>query len=543
MKYAGPLDFMLVYLSSNLGVGQAMRPERIRQRLAALPRDRVLVVLAQLSCVADTTKYDARYEQITRQILPEPHATKAINMMRAEPGPHEPRYRLLSSQMLVALAVEAVLHCSDSDGAVSNADLMHEVGMLLLALAGNEGRVQLEDMPVEVLRMDLWARVHDFDRWAEVLHRIVSEALPALKSEPYWIDYERIIEAAVGIPPENFRALTAAFSTVAMADSQGHLYPKKTDSKLIPAVEVEKWTRFYMMPVDAARRAAAEDIRDARHWSFTTFYDRPLLPLGSGSLVLVRPWFLMIKATPLGFFTDVERMIRAAGGDVTEWSNLFGKAVEWVGRRVIEENVDGGARKLLDEVAIVAAWGAGATGQRRTCDAVLIDGDWLALDFVFHRVKKETATTGDLSDLVSDVQKSVVGKLAQIDQTLQRGLAAEKLSGSIFPIVVIGAPFSANAAMLNLVDDMADKAGFKVIGANSRCEQPMVMDMEEFWMLLELGKHESVFPTKLLKEWMDSPKRVSGFRSWAITEGHKLRNPRRRGYAAHAMMQLFGRVK
>jgi hypothetical protein len=226
---------------------------------------------------------------------------------------------------------------------------------------------------------------------------------------------------------------------------------------------------------------------------------------------------ISLEDMPLGFFTDVERMIREAGGNTGKWSTMFGRAVEVFGRQVIEENTSHDVRKLIDD-------------------------DWLALDFVFHRIKKETATDGSLTDMAKDIQISVVNKLDQIDQTLQRGLAKEQPIGVIYPIVVIGAPFPANATTLNLIDRMAERLDLKVVGVDGRCRQPMVLDLEEFWMLLELSKHEKVFPTKLLQEWIDSPKRVSGFRNWAITSGHKLPNPSRRGYATYAMQQLFGRV-
>lgn len=413
-----------------------------------------------------------------------------------------------------------------------------------MALAGNVEDTPLteEDLPLEILRNDLWARLHDFDRWAEVLERVISEALPLLKSDTDWTDIEKVIQDSVGITADQFRALTAANGLIAYGDRLGYIHPRYTNTSHLTKAVADKWTAFYTSSIESAREAATDDLTNLRYWSFTAFYDRPLLKINDERLLLVRPWFLMIKATPIGFFSDVERMLREGGkrGSTTAWARLFGKSCEIFGRQLILDNIGTNVRVMIDEPKIRAAWGG---EDAKTCDVVLINEDWLVLDFVFHRIKKETATSGSLNDLASDIEKTVVGKLEQIDATLERGLGYESPNGAIYPLVVVGAPFSSNGATLNMIDEMAEQAKLKIVGEHDKCRQPMIIDLEEFWLLLELAKNERVFPTKLIQEWIDSPMRVASFRNWSITSGRKLPPSSGRSlYATNSMQQLFGRA-
>jgi hypothetical protein len=540
------LDLSGFYLSPMHGVGQQMRVETIRNRLASIPLKDTLSLLAQLIQYADKDRRVLRDPKLIKDILPEPFATKAIDALRAN------KYAVLyTSQVVTALALNTLIYSSPEPIEISDEDLNHEIGMLILALAGviESYHVSPDEMPLEIMRTDLWARLSDFDNWAEVLHRIVTEIYPTLKSVKGWIDIDKLTMKTVGMTTDLFRALTAASAIVANAGSASdlaYMFPRNFSNAIVKKDSLDKWINFYSNSLETAKKLAEQDVQDVRCWTFTTLYDRPLVQVYPSNHYLMRPWFLMNKATPLGFFSDIERMLRESNQNTGRWSEIFGRAVEGFGRKVIEENINSNARLLIDEVAICKAWGKGSVGTSKTCDVVIIDNDWLAIDFVFHRVKKETATNGDLNDLADDLAKTVVNKLQQIDQTLQRGLIKETPKDDIYSIIVVGAPFSSNGLIMNLIDKMVDDSEAKIIGKDKRCRMPMVLDLEEFWLLMEISKAESKSPAQVLKMWIESSLKTTSFRNWAITnrigQSKLSRNNKRRGYAAHSMQMIFGRI-
>ncbi len=545
MENATPLDFTGFYLSPMHGVGQLMRIDTIRSRLSCLPMRDTLSILAQLIQYADKDRRVLRDPKLVKDILPEPFATKALNALQSN------KYAaLFSSQVATALALNVIIYGSLDEIEISDIELNHEIGMLILAMAGTieSSHVNLEEMPLEIMRTDLWARINDFDNWAEVLHRIVSEIYPTLKNLKGWIDIDQIVKETVGMSTDLFRAFTSASAIVANAGNDlGYMFPRNFgDESIVDEAMMNKWIEFYSETLEGAGTKAIEDVKDVRCWTFTAFYDRPLLKVYSSQYYLMRPLFLMNKATPLGFFSDIERMLRDSNKSTRRWSEIFGRAVEGFGRKVIEENLNSSSRLLGDEDEIRQVWGKGSRGMTKTCDAVIIDDDWLAIDFVFHRVKKETATNGGLDDLVDDLNKTVVNKLQQIDQTLQRGLLIEQPKSDIYSIIVVGAPFSSNGLIMDLIDKMVDVSEAKVIGIDKRCKMPMILDLEEFWHLMEISKAITKTPAQIIKMWVDSSLRNTSFRNWALNEkigSNKLaRSSKRRGYAAHSMRTIFGKV-
>ncbi len=540
------LDLSGFYLSPMHGVGQSMRIDTIRDRLASIPMKDTLSILAQLTRYADNDSRVLRDPKLIKDILPEPFATKAIEALRTNKNAV-----LYTSQVVTALALNTIIYSPPEAIEISDEKLNHEIGMLILALAGTiEGHhVSPDEMPLEIMRADLWAKVNDFDNWAEVLHRIITEIYPTLKGVRGWVDIDRLTIETVGMTTDLFRALTAASAVVANSGTGSdlaYMFPRNFSDAIIEKDEIDKWIDFYSNSLAAAKELAENDVKDVRCWSFTSFYDRPLVQAYPSNHYLLRPWFLMNKATPLGFFSDIERMLRESNKNTGRWSEIFGRAVEGFGRKIIEENISSSTRLLIDEEAIRKIWGKGSIGMTKTCDVVVIDDDWLAIDFVFHRVKKETATNGDLNDLADDLTKTVVSKLQQVDQTLQRGLLIESPKNDIYSIIVVGAPFSSNGLIMDLVDSMVNDSEAKVIGKDQRCRMPMVLDLEEFWLLMEISKAESKSPAQILKIWIESTLRTTSFRNWAVTNGigsTKLaRNNERRGYAAHSMQIIFGRT-
>lgn len=535
LEINSPMDLIGVYLMPQIGVGQSLNINTIQKRLKSLPLSRTLAVLAQIAYRADKSVSREDRIELANALLRPVYANKAIQMINSN---SRERYFVVASQIVVGLGLHALVHCTDEDTGIEDQELIYEIGDLLLALAGTlDGKVTGRDgVLMDLVRMDIWYKVHDVDRWYELAHSLIFDILPTLDKEKDWIDYRKLIENATGMTLEVFWALTNSMAVYTDSDPKnGYIFPPNVQSEHISKETVNNWTSFWAIDITDAKKKAEDDINDNGLWSFSAFYDRPLTKLDDGRFLSIRPWFITTKSTPTGFFNVVDRLNRESGGDYQMWARLFGKATEMLGRKLINDHILG--VRQVNEDDMEGLWGKG-----KVCDCVLIDNDWIALDFVYRRVSKPTTTTGSITDLATDLQRGVFEKLEQIDDTLTRALKVEaEPTGNMFPLVVVGAPFPVNGLLLAEVDKWVLSERRGTIGTNSKCREPLIIDLEEFWALLEAAEHNNLAPAELLRRWSDSPLKVSNFRNWLVTSdlAPVPLNGKRR-YHKHAIKHLFG---
>ncbi len=535
-----PMQLIAIYMTPQLGVGQLMNIDTIRKRLAKLPLANTLEILGQVSSRTDAMESKEDRIKLANALLRPVYAKKAIEIITKET---ESRHFVVSTQLVTALATQALVYCNDDvDDDSDDQALAYEIGNLLLALAGTleKKRFTRESVLMEMVRIDIWYRIHDFDRWCELAYILIFDILPTLHDDADWIDSREIIERHSGVSLEVYCAMVTTMALHGYADKvDGHKYPLRFDSSsLIDSDTNKKLTDFFAISITDARIKALEDIKDEGLWTFSTFYDKPLIKISDDIYVAVRAWFMMNKVSPIGFFNTIDLLNRQDGeGTKTylKWSRLYGKATELLGRKLIQDYIP--KTRHVSENEMNDLWGEG-----KKCDSVLIDDDWIALDFVYRRVSKPTSTTGDITDLAKDLEAGVFEKIEQIDATLGRALAVETVpKGDIFTLVVVGAPFPVNGILLNEVDKWVLGGKRSVLGINKKCVEPLIMDLEEFWALLETAKHNSLPPSQLLRLWSNSALKVSNFRNWLATselEPAPLTDNRR--YHNHAIKYLFG---
>jgi len=530
------MDLMAIYLSPVVGVGPRLRAETIDKRLAQLPLIPVLLLLAQINFRADVVDSVQDRIAFAQYLLPSAIARRAIELMRSDA-----QYHVVGSQVVTRFAFRALVNCDARSGGAVPTNLPQRLGELLLSYAGivEEESDATEEISLEIVRLELWYRLRDYDRWYEVAHRIIFEILPSLRGHADWIDSRQILEDAAGMTLDLFWALTTTFGVAVANDRNSFRFPKYTDTDHVDNADIDRWDRFWSTSLDEARMAAQADLANGL-WLFNTFYNKPLLDLGNGTSIVIRPWFLANKATPTGFYATVEQLMGNDREMTGKWGRLFGQAVDKLGRTLIAEHCPG-VQLLADETAIRSAWGDGMA-----CDSVILGDDWLAIDFVHRRISRETGTTGDLTYLAKDLQIGVVDKLIQIDATLARGVETSGApQGKMYPLVVIGSQFPINGLVLNEIDRMLDVKQPKVIGVDRvKCAPPLVVDVGEFWMLLEVAQNKGVTPASLIEDWLSSPLGLVSFRNWLVTNGPgqpPVPTGTRRRYANHAALHLFGR--
>ena len=502
-----------------------------------MPLVPTLNVLSQITFRLDKAQTIQDELHLAEQIFNKKSLSKIKQLITSDK-----KYHIMSSHVATVLALNAIVFCRDEDE--DSAIDLREVGELLLSMGGVIDRsaldMSLDDTLVELVRMELWFQRNEFDRWYEMAYRIAFEILPELKKREghAWIDTPDLIAKATGIDFDTFWAITIAAGLSVDNDRNGFWFPQYSNDGFVDNRVFDAWCDFWSIDIGRARELASQDIANKRFRSFSSFYDLPLLRVMPKRSIAVRPWFLANKPTVMGFYNLVEHilLVQSNGrpsGETQKWANLFGKALEELGRRLIDEHAM--FLNRLDEDQMVERWGKG-----KVCDTVLLGDKWLAIDFVFRRVTKGTATTGNIDDLARDLERAVTDKLVQIDSSIMRGIDIEgRPKGGIYPLIVIGAPFPINAALLDKVDKML-KSDTNIIGHDDIAHAPLFMTIQEFWLFMSISKELNRHPADIIHDWLNSEFRTSSFHNWAAVNklGHLIPMEKRR-YHRHTERYLF----
>ena len=510
-------DLAYVYLTPSDGVGQRLTLETIDQRLTQLPLWPTMMLLPQIAFRADRLPPDDRIGQVefARHLLPVTILDRAVRVLREQASAV-----VLSSQTVLNLAVRAIVHCEDT-GVDTRADtekLARELGALVLALADhmNRGDHGRGSMALELVRLELFFRINDLSAWYEIADRLLFETMPRMATDTDFVDIDAVIRTEYDMPLEVFWALTTAYGIAARYDPRHFRVPANFADRPIDPAVLARWSSAWLIDLDDARAMAQRDLAAGSWWSFSAFFDRPALRTTSTEGVVVRPAFLAMKATPPGMFWPIRNAFVRQGGDHERLSRFFGRGVERLGRALVDEHAPG-VEKLRDEDEIRRRWG-GAT--EPTCDLVLLGDEWLAIDFVYRQFTRNTAATGNVSDLLRDIKLGATDKLMQIDKTLARGLTSEHHPPrGLYPIVVAGGPFPMNKLVAEEVAAGLGTAGATVIGVHPACRPPAIMDLSEFHILLQASQASGLAIHEVLDEWFASALDSANFRNWLTTDG------------------------
>jgi hypothetical protein len=505
-----PIDLMQVFVRPSMGVGQRLGMDKIDRRLSGLPLRLVMELLGQVNCYADQSinRHDRQRELVDR-FFPVTFQRRLHDLLDADPN-----LVPVSSQVVANLAVRALVICPDRDYTTEEIDDTARVlGALTLAVAEYvmEGAHDEKDLALAFARMALYFRLNDLSSWYEVARRLLFETLPSLAGHVDYVDADAVCQAVYGLDLEVLWALTVAFGTAAQTNTDFYLVPPPIQGGVLDDETITRWSHVWMVPLEESRALAQSDLDAGTWWSFSSFFDHPVIAITPNRGVAIRPAFLAQKATPAGMFWVVRNAFVAAGGNHEQWARLFGVAVETLARHLIAELASGGDI-LANDDALRTRWGPG-----KVCDTVLLGRTWVAIDFVHRQLTKASASTGDFDDLARDLRLAAVDKLEQIDEALQRGLAIESPPDAIIPLVVVGAPFPTSPLVMKHIEEALGPRS--VIGSNPTCSPPAVIDLSEFHVLLQVANAQKRDVAEILHQWLASEMGRDSFRSWLTTDG------------------------
>lgn len=508
-----PSDLLFYYLTPRGGVGQVMRLETIDRKLSKLPLDPVLHLLSQVAAEADRSINDREAKlKLARNLFPKPLVGRAVDRLKRDPSAAP-----VSSQAVLHLACRALVSCNpDRSTAPADVDALERtLGGLLLAVADHLVRNRNTDpkLHLELLRGGLFYRLNDLSAWYGAAERLLFEVLPSMPDDPDYIDIAALVERAYGLDLDLLWSLTAAYGLAAREDPNFFELPDSIDGDHVTDAERASWLAVWAIDIAEARALAANDLASGSWWSFTALYDKPVLARPPRRSLVIRPAFLAAKATPGGMFWPIRHALVSTGGTHQQWAQFFGRAIEELGRRYLRE-MPTQLDLIEPEHEIRKRWGEG-----RCCDAVLVGGSWVALDFVNHQITRDTAVTGNLDNLTQDLERAILDKLDQVDATLHRGLAVEGSPSAMYPMVVMGSPMPLNPLLISTIADLFAARRPQVIGIHDSCRQPALLDLAEFACLPHILEATGTSLPSLLEGWLSSGLAGNNFRDWLVTDG------------------------
>jgi hypothetical protein len=515
---ASQTDFVGVYLTASMGVGQRLHLATIDERLRTLPLDRAIVLLSEMSCRAakasDVTDPQSQIK-LAQQVFPTSFLSAAEPLLRRQ----VPRTAALSPQVVVLLGIRllSVSPCASTRARVieqTDPQLARALGALCLAFSDHvdTGALTAETTTVELLRLGLFYGRSQHAAWLTLAYRLFFEELPQTESA---IDPLTAFQSSTGVTLERFWAITVMQGALAASSPQSPL-PASMESTAVTAEDIGAWCSLMFISIEDARIAARYDMSKPIGWSMTAVWKRPVIELASGVGRSLRGELIQMQAEPAQLFWHVRDVLVANGTPHQTWSNLYGQAVERLGLRLLTEHLPAGLVK--DESALVQEWSI-PTGAKRADAAVVDAGSLVVIDFVSRQFTAATTSTGDFDSLVNDVGKAVVDKLQQIDSTLAYAVASDALWTAFYPLVVTAGPFPTSPLIDVVVEKQLQPLDLKVIGVGPRCRPWMVMDLASFLLLLRIASLSRRTIAAVLDEWQGSALSRHEFWQWAFRNG------------------------
>jgi hypothetical protein len=233
----------------------------------------------------------------------------------------------------------------------------------------------------------------------------------------------------------------------------------------------------------------------------------PVLELPDGLLVLDER-FLWRRCTT-GLFHIVVDALKAQGGQATiGFRNGYGAMIE----SLVEESLQavavpilGTATSYYTEDDLEAAY-----GQSSRCDVLIDFGeDLMIVEIVSGQVSVQSRVQGDVDKLEQDIDRLVLQKCKQLDNTAQNVLADEEpLTGvpggtrtpTLVPVLIVGGGFPLNSLSVSYIRESLEALSYL---RHSRVTRLSIVDLSDVEQLEALAE-EGHSPVAILTEWQTS---------------------------------------
>lgn len=276
--------------------------------------------------------------------------------------------------------------------------------------------------------------------------------------------------------------------------------------------------RSIRQDVAALRTLIEADVSSGSVWQYTAFRNRPVTRTSNDVDLALRPAFVGEKATLTGMFHLVGLAYRQEFGESQygSYAGEIGMAVDRRCRELIVQATQEPARVMWEDELRATA----TDGSRKTCDAIwVLKKRWVAMDFVHRQPTLAAQATGDLSDLARELQLSVVDKLHQVDETLQRALAQVAdlevdRPTEVLPVIVNGAGSAISGVVESVLATSLKTELWRAIGRDLRVLKPAVIGLDDLERAAALASTKKTNFGSLLASWRRSSLSGASFSYW-----------------------------
>lgn len=511
------MDLMAVHLAASMGVGQRRTLQTIDRQLQQLPLRQSLLLLSEICGKVDRLSLDpAEQIEFAYRVLPPQAARRAEPLLLRD----HPPTGVLSAQVIVLLGIRLLAVSSDNAPPVDDVPaLARRLGALCLSLADHVSNItpDSEATILEVVRLGGFYASGEHPGWLSLAGRLYFDVLPTLGQHPDWMaPLERFREGAA-IDLERFWAITAMQGSAAEHSDEHFQFPVNLREHPIPDDELEAWCHLLAQSIEDAASLARRDIELPVGWSMSSVWKRPIVDFGEGRGPTLRPRLLSMQAEPAQLFWHVRDVLIEQGVAHTDWSGLYGAAVERLGVELAREHLSSDV--VLNEDEFTERWAIPSGPQRADLAVVTQDGDLIVADFVSRQFTRDTTSTGDFAALAKDLKLAVAEKLPQVDKTLEYAVAGEPEALRLYPIVVTGGPLPYIPMLDQVVEDELTGQEMSVVGNGPRCAAWVAMDLLNFNLLLRACALLDVGIGRMIDEWQDSGLGRNTFRAWFLLSG------------------------
>jgi hypothetical protein len=274
----------------------------------------------------------------------------------------------------------------------------------------------------------------------------------------------------------------------------------------------DRFIALFVATIEELQAVLADATGD---WDFLAFEQKPVIRLESG-LVVLDAGLLLTRITT-GLYWFVHDFLRDKEGDKARnawtiaWGSILESAAEDSLKTFAPIALDG--RTFFTEEDLAVAYpGQGI----RRCDAVIDYGSaLLAAEIVSGQLTVPTRVFGDADRLKDDIEKIVMKKARQLDQTItclqeEARLPGVVANGPVFPLIVACAGFPMSPIMSKYIEKTCKEEGILQQGPPL-----MIIDFGELEMLE--GLHErGTSALELLRGWKTSELAEMPLRNYLI---------------------------
>lgn len=335
-----------------------------------------------------------------------------------------------------------------------------------------------------------------------------------------------LAEQALGLPVDD--VLTLGFVAYADALSTGLLdAPARKASAILeraPDLGLAQWQLFLDRFAGTADELTTSSLAATGDWSMSYLRQHPLLRLADDAILVLDPALLLSAITGGLYYRVFDHERDESDARRLAWTRVYGEMHELhVGDLVDAIAGRDGSTAMFTEDDIAVAYPGGG----KIADFGFFHGDTCVLvEAVSGRFTLGSSEDGDLKALATDLEKIVLKKSRQLDETAAKILDRPKPTSGplahpatqVLPVIVTAGSFNVAPMTRQHLQQLLDR---KQLLTDPRIGKLAVLSVRDFEFSIDVVTHKRVPLSKLLRGWHASRYRDASFTTYLAGRFHR----------------------